>query len=164
MSDKQTDFPWESIPRVRLLGQPVGAGLPMAFGGGVLTYYMILALNPREPLLLQCVTLLLVMGFWTLFVTGLAFLLTPFEKVWVSRQEVQLRLGGLVLRRIPVEQIRSVSASTREIRLRKKDCDLYRMQVNCNGKWPHSRPLWIDWSIAAEETLRRHLVQTNFLL
>jgi len=164
MAGQQIDFSWESVPRVRLLGQPVGAGLPMVFGGGVMTYYMVLALNPREPWLLQLLTLLMIVGFWTLFLMGVAFLLTPFERVWVSRAGLELRLGKLVLRRIPAESIRSVSASTREIRLRKGDCDLYRVLVNCNGRWPHSRTMWIDWTIATEQTLRRHLTRTNFLL
>ncbi len=164
MNETQMDYAWSSRPRVRLYGQPIGLGILLAVPGGYLAWNMALAYNMTEPLWLQLSTIALFLGFGLMFLAGVAQLLTPFEKVWISRQEVQLRLGSIVLRRIPVENIRSLNATTREVIVRNRDCNLYRIKINCEGKWPHNRTLWIDWSTATEEALRKHLTNTMFLL
>ena len=164
MNEKTLDTAWEVCPRVRLLGQPIGLGLPLTLAGGYVGINMILAFTTEEPLWLQLCTIGLIVGFGVMFSIGVGYLLSPLEKVWVSREEIQVRLGPIVLRRIPVETIHSVSAITREILIRNRDCVLYRMKVHCNGKWPRSRTLWLDWTTNSEEVLRRNLPNAIFLM
>ncbi len=164
MKETQTNTAWSACPRVRLYGQPIGLGLLLAIPGGFLTWNMILAYSFKDPWWLQAGTLVLLLGFGAMLLAGMVQLLTPFEKVWVCAKEVQLRLGLLVLRRIPVENIRSVTATTREVTVRNKDCNLYRMIINCNGRWPHNRALWVDWSTDTEEVFKSHLTGAMFLL
>lgn len=159
-----TEQEFKSVSRVRLLGQPIGLGLPLTLMGGALTLNMALALNPEEGWLLTAATVLMFFMFLAMFLIGVSYLLTPFEKVRVSPQEVQLCLGPLVLRRIPAEEIRSVTATTRQIMIRSRDCDLYRMIINFNGPWPKRRRLWLDWSTGSESVLKDRLKNVNFLL
>lgn len=155
---------WKTVRRVRLLGQPIGLGMPLTLMGGALTLNMALALDPAEGWLLTTATVLMFFMFLVMFIIGVSYLLTPFEKVRVSCREVQLCLGSLVLRRIPAEEIRSVTATTRQIMIRSKDCDLYRMIINFNGPWPQRRRLWLDWSTGSESALKDQLKDVNFLL
>ena len=124
---------------------------------------MLLAINFEEHWSMVAITFLLVVGFFVMFLTGIAYLLTPFEKVWLSQEEVQLRLGSLVLRRIPKSCIRSVTPVNREVRIRRRECDLYRLKINCLGSWPASRSLWLDWSLATVDALKETLQDVTFL-
>lgn len=159
MNENQLDYAWTSRPRVKLLGQPVGLGIPLTVAGGYMTWNMILAFSLQEPLWLQLSTIGLIAAFGAMLWWGVCNLLSPFEKVWICRKEVQLRLGSLVLRRIPVENIRSISATTREVIIRNRDVDLYRMKINCNK----GRSMWVDWTVGTEETLKKNLVDVTFL-
>lgn len=150
-------------PRVRLLGQPIGLGLPMTLAGGFLGFNMILALLQERSPILWIITLLMAAGFLFLFLWGVSYLLSPLERLRISPEGVELVLFGLVLRRIPAESIRSVTATTREILIRRKDCDLYRLKLHCTGAWPASRSLWLDWSVATEEALKSRLPDVNYL-
>lgn len=158
------DSQWKTVPRVRLLGQPIGLGLPLTVMGGFFAVNMALALNPEEGWLLTLSTVLLFLVFFAVFFVGVCSLIAPFEKVWISGGEVQLRLGSLVLRRIPAEEIRSVTASTRTVMIRSKDQELYRMYINLNGPWPKGRRLWLDWSTGAEIALKEQLKNVIFLI
>ena len=44
------DHSWRKVSRARLLGQPIGLGIPLAGMGGFLTFNMILATKPSEPM------------------------------------------------------------------------------------------------------------------
>lgn len=160
MNDTQLDYAWAVRPRVKLLGQPVGLGIPLTVAGGYMTWNMILAFSLEEPLWLQISTIGLILAFGAMLAWGVSNLLAPFEKVWICPKEVQLRLGSLVLRRIPAENIRSISATTREIRIRNKDTDLYRVKINCNK----GRTMWVDWMVGTEEALKKNLPGVTFLL
>ena len=105
-------------------------------------------------------TVLMALAFGAVCLIGIAFLLTPFAKVWVSPREVRLCLGKLVLRRIPAENIRSVTGTTREIILRGHDCDLYRLKINLL----EGRSLWLDWSTGTEAVLKEQLKDVLFLI
>ncbi len=158
------DSQWRSIHRVRLLGQPIGLGIPMTIMGGFLAVNMAFALDPEEGWLLTIATILLFLAFFAMFFIGVCSLIAPLEKVWVSCEEVQLRLGSLVLRRIPAEKIRSVTASTRTVMIRSKDRELYRMYLNLNGAWPKGRRLWLDWTTGSESALKEQLKNVIFLI
>ena len=160
MNDTQMDYAWAVRPRVKLLGQPVGLGIPLTVAGGYLTWNMILAFSLEEPLWLQVSTIGLILAFGAMLIWGVSNLLAPFEKVWICPKEVQLRLGNLVLRRIPAENIRSISATTREIIIKNKDTDLYRVKINCNT----GRTMWVDWTVGTEEALKKNLPGVTFLL
>ena len=136
----------------------------LAFPGGIMTYWMILALDPNEHWVLTVCTVLLILAF--LFMTGLGiyFLLTPLETLWVSREELQLRLGSIVLRRIPVKDIRSIVSEVRNVLVKNRDADLYRLKIYPEGKWPKSRVLWLDWSTSSEEILKEVLDEDIILL
>ena len=108
MTRQTTDTKWTVLSRVRLWSQPAGLGALLAIPGGYLCWNMILALDFEEHWALTLCTILLITAFFAAFAQGVYYLLTPFHKVWVSRDEVQLRLGTLILRRIPVREIRSV--------------------------------------------------------
>lgn len=155
---------WKAVPRVRLLGQPIGLGLPMTVMGGFLAVNMALALNPAEGWILTVATVLLFLAFFSMFLIGVSYLVAPLEKVRVSSGEVQLVLGSLVLRRISAEEIRSITASTRTVMIRSKDQELYRMFVNVNGFWPKGRRLWLDWSTGSENALKDRLKNVLFLI
>ena len=150
-------------PRVRLLGQPIGLGLPLTLAGGFLCFNMVVALLAEENAVMWGITLVMAAGFFAMFALGMSFLLSPFEQLRISPEGVELALWGLVLRRIPKEAIRSVTATTREILIRRKDCDLFRLRIHCTGTWPQNRSLWLDWSVATEEALKSCLPNVNFL-
>ena len=157
------DQNWIVRPRVRLLGQPLGMGLTLTAAGGFLSFNMVLAINFGEHWSMVAITILLVLGFFAMFLMGIAYLLAPFEKVWISSEEVQLRLGSLVLRRIPRASIRSITPVNREVRIRRRECDLYRLKINCLGSWPAGRSLWLDWSLATADALKETLQDVTFL-
>ena len=150
-------------PRVRLLGQPLGLGLPLALAGGFLGFNMILALLAEGNAVMWGITLVMAAAFLAVFALGMSYLLSPFERLRISPEGVELTLLGLTLRRIPADTIRSITATTREIIVRRKDCDLYRLKINPKGSWPKSRCLWLDWSVATEQALKENLPGVNFL-
>lgn len=165
MTDRKIETSnWEVLPRIRLYGQPVGLGIPLTFAGGALSLNMLQAFKSEEHWILQLATIAMILGFGAIFLVGLRFLLQPLQKLWVSREEVQLRLGPIVLRRIAAADIRSVGATSREVTVQDRECDLYRVLLYCNGKWPQNRTLWLDWSLETEEVLRRKLPKANFLM
>ena len=160
MNETQLDYAWAVRPRVKLLGQPVGLGIPLTLAGGYMGWNMVLAFTTEEPLWLQLCTIGLILAFGAMLVWGLSNLLAPFEKVWICPKEVQLRLGNVILRRIPVENIRSVSATTREIIIKNRDTNLYRIKVNCNK----GRSMWVDYMVDTEAALKKNLPDVTFLL
>ncbi len=150
-------------PRVRLLGQPIGLGIPLALAGGFLGFNMVVVLFSERNAVMWGITLVMAAAFLAVFALGMSYLLSPFERLRISPEGVELTLFGLTLRRIPADTIRSITATTREIMIRRKDCDLYRLKINLNGSWPKSRCLWLDWSVATEEALKSCLPNVNYL-
>ena len=150
-------------PRVRLLGQPIGLGIPLALAGGFLGFNMVVVLFSERNAVMWGITLVMAAAFLAVFALGMSYLLSPFEHLRISPEGVELTLWGLTLRRIPRDTIRSVTATTRETIVRRRDCDLYRLRINPNGSWPKSRCLWLDWSVATEQALKENLPGVNFL-
>ena len=150
-------------PRVRLLGQPIGLGIPLALAGGFLGFNMVVVLFSERNAVMWGITLVMAAAFLAVFALGMSYLLSPFERLRISPRGVELTLWGLTLRRIPRDTIRSVTATTRETIVRRRDCDLYRLRINPNGSWPKSRCLWLDWSVATEQALKENLPGVNFL-
>ena len=150
-------------PRVRLLGQPIGLGIPLALAGGFLGFNMVVVLFSERNAVMWGITLVMAAAFLAVFALGMSYLLSPFERLRISPEGVELTLWGLTLRRIPTDTIRSVTATTREIIVRRRDCDLYRLKINPNGSWPKSRCLWLDWSVSTEQALKENLPGINFL-
>ena len=89
-----------------------------------------------------------------MFFQGMRHLLMPFEKLWVCPDELQLRLGPVVLRRIEADKVRSIVPEGRTVLVRNKDADLYRLKIYPEGKGREARILWVDWSLKTEEVLR----------
>ncbi len=163
MENLDSSQQWQVIPRVRYYGQPISLGLTLAGMGGVMSYMMLLAFKPEEHWALSLATILMGAGFFAVFIMGAGMLLTPFHKLYISRQEIRLQLGSMILRRIPVENVRSITAKTREVIIRNKDVNLHRMTINCNGTGSNSRGLWVDWNGETEAVLRTTLDTVNFL-
>ena len=161
MTETKEELTWESCRRVRLVGQPLGLGLILAVPGGFLTYHMIKAYSFSEPWWLQLGNVLLIVGFAYMVYMGIYYLSTLFQRVWIRDGEVQLRIGKLVLVRLPEERITSVRSTGQLVTVRNKDIDLYRMEICWNGKL--HRSFWIDWSISNEEMLKAHLKNTLFM-
>ena len=161
MTETKEELTWESCRRVRLVGQPLGLGLILAVPGGFLTYLMIKAYSFSEPWWLQLGNVLLIVGFAYMVYMGIYYLSTLFQRVWIRDGEVQLRIGKLVLFRLPEERITSVRSTGQLVTVRNKDIDLYRMKVCWDGKL--HRSFWIDWSISNEEMLKEHLKNTLFM-
>ena len=161
MTETKEELTWESCRRVRLVGQPLGLGLILAVPGGFLTYHMIKAYSFSEPWWLQLGNVLLIVGFAYMVYMGIYYLSTLFQRVWIRDGEVQLRIGKLVLFRLPEERITSVRSTGQLVTVRNKDIDLYRMKICWDGKL--HRSFWIDWSISNEEMLKAHLKNTLFM-
>ena len=161
MIEPKEELTWESCRRVRLVGQPLGLGMIMTVAGGYLTYHMLNAYTLSEPWCLQLVNVLLNVAFAYMLYMGIYYLLTLFQRVWVTDGEVQLRIGKLVLFRLPEERITAVRGTAQLVTVRNKDIDLYRMKVCWDGKL--HRSFWIDWSISNEEMLKEHLKNTLFM-
>ena len=162
MTETKEEQVWESCRRVRLVGQPLGLGTIMTAAGGYMTWQMIKALTPSEPWWLQIANLLLILAFAFMLYMGIYYLLTLFQTVWVCDGEIQLRIGRLVLFRLPEERITSIRGTDQLVTVRNKEVDLLRMKVCWDGKL--HRSFWIDWSISGEEMLRQHLKNTLFML
>ena len=163
MTKQSADTQWIVLPRVRLWSQPAGLGALLAVPGGYLCWHMIAALDFREHWVLTICTILLILAFFAAFAQGIWYLLTPFHKVWVSREEVQLRLGSLVLRSIPVKEIRSVTSEVRTVLVHNKEQDLYQVKFYRYNAPSYEKPLWLDWSVDIEEQLKEILSETSFL-
>lgn len=161
MIEPKEELTWKSCRRVRLVGQPLGLGMIMTVAGGYLTYHMLNAYTFSEPWWLQLGNLLLIVAFAYMLYMGIYYLLTLFQRVWVTDGEVQLRIGKLVLFRLPEERITAVRGTAQLVTVRNKDIDLYRMKVCWDGKL--HRSFWIDWSISNEEMLKEHLKNTLFM-
>lgn len=162
MTETKEEQVWESCRRVRLVGQPLGLGAIMTAAGGYLTWQMIKAYTITEPWWLQLANILLILAFAFMLYMGIYYLLTLFQRVWVCDGEIQLRIGKLVLFRMPEERITSIRGTDQLVTVRNREVDLLRMKVCWDGKLHKS--FWIDWSISGEEMLRKHLKNTLFML
>ena len=87
----------------------------------------------------------------------------PLHTLLVTREEIQLRLGPLVLRRLPVEQLRSVTSEMRTVLVRNRSREVFRIKFYRRGASYREKPLWMDWSLAAEQRLKAILTETDFL-
>ena len=154
MSDISENKDWVKVPKVRFLGQPLGLGLVLAVPGGVMTVLMVLALSLQDPWYITVGTFFLIAGFFWMFFQGMRHLLMPFEKLWVCDDELQLRLGSIVLRRIEADKVRSIVPESRTVLVKNKDADLYRLKIWPEGKDREAKVLWVDWSLKTEEILR----------
>ena len=133
MTETKEELTWESCRRVRLVGQPLGLGLILAVPGGFLTYHMIKAYSFSEPWWLQLGNILLIVGFAFMVYMGIYYLSTLFQRVWIRDGELQLRIGKLVLFRLPEERITSVRSTGQLVTVRNKDIDLYRIKICRDG-------------------------------
>ena len=154
---------WRKLKRVWILDQPVGLGATLAVPGFFLLRWMILAITPEDHWFITFCTILMALASFYMLALGIYYLSTPFQRVWISPELIQLRLGKLTLRSIPVPQVRTVTSEVRKVLIRNRECDIYRVKFYCNGSWPHNRTLWMDWSVEVEEALKETLTETSFL-
>ena len=153
---------YEQFPRVRLVAQPLSLGLILVAIGGYFGWHMLNAYDFSEPWWLQLSNLALIIAFGALFVWGVSNLLSLFQQVRISKGEVQIRMLGLTLLRLPEQNIQSVRSLARETTIRNKEVQYYRIYFHCVGL--RVKKVWIDWTVAKEETLRENLPNTLFLM
>jgi len=151
------------LRRVRLIGQPLGLGFLLAAPGAYLGWNMLLAVDFSEHWALTASTFLLILAFFAMFAQGVWYLLMPLHTLLVTREEIQLRLGPLVLRRLPVDQIRSVTSEMRTVLVRNRSREVFRIKFYRRGASFREKPLWMDWSLAAEQRLKGTLQDVTFL-
>jgi hypothetical protein len=153
---------WDSFPRVHLVAQPLSLGTILLAIGGYFGYHMIVAYSFSEPWWLQLGNLALIAGFAALFAWGMSNMLSLFQRVHIGDGELKLTMFGKVLLQLKESDIRSIRSLCRETTLRNKEVQYYRMYITYRGK--KERKLWVDWTIAKEESLREHLPNTLFLM
>ena len=85
---------WQSFPRVRLVAQPLSLGIILLAIGGWFGWHMLAAYDFSEPWWLQAGNLFLILGFGSLFLWGITNMLSLFQRVWIRKGEVQLRMFG----------------------------------------------------------------------
>ena len=153
---------WQSFPRVRLVAQPLSLGIILLAIGGWFGWHMLAAYDFSEPWWLQAGNLLLILGFGSLFLWGITNMLSLFQRVWIRKGEVQLRMFGKTLLALSENQIQSIRSLAKETTIRNKEVQYYRIYLHCNR--PRARKVWIDWTVAKEEALRENLTDTLFLM
>ena len=153
---------WQSFPRVRLVAQPLSLGIILLAIGGWFGWHMLAAYDFSEPWWLQAGNLFLILGFGSLFLWGITNMLSLFQRVWIRKGEVQLRMFGKTLLTLSENQIQSIRSLAKETTIRNKEVQYYRIYLHCNR--PRARKVWIDWTIAKEEALRESLTDTLFLM
>lgn len=153
---------WQSFPRVRLVAQPLSLGIILLAIGGWFGWHMLAAYDFSEPWWLQAGNLFLILGFGSLFLWGITNMLSLFQRVWIRKGEVQLRMFGKTLLTLSENQIQSIRSLAKETTIRNKEVQYYRIYLHCNR--PRARKVWIDWTVAKEETLRENLTDTLFLM
>ena len=153
---------WQSFPRVRLVAQPLSLGIILLAIGGWFGWHMLAAYDFSEPWWLQAGNLFLILGFGSLFLWGITNMLSLFQRVWIRKGEVQLRMFGKTLLTLSENQIQSIRSLAKETTIRNKEVQYYRIYLHCNR--PRARKVWIDWTIAKEEALRENLTDTLFLM
>ena len=62
MRETSENTQWKKIPKILFRSWPLGLGAVLAFPGGIMTYWMILALDPNEHWALTLCTVLLILG------------------------------------------------------------------------------------------------------
>ena len=162
MSEHIEPRQWKSFPRVRLVAQPLSLGIILLAIGGYFGWHMILAYSFSEPWWLQLSNLALIAGFAALFLWGVTNMLSLFQRVWIRRGEVQIRMFGLTLLTLSEARIRSVRSLAKETTIRNKEVQYYRIYLYCDR--PRAKKVWIDWTVAKEEALRENLPNTLFLM
>ena len=153
---------WQSFPRVRLVAQPLSLGIILLAIGGWFGWLMLAAYDFSEPWWLQAGNLFLILGFGSLFLWGITNMLSLFQRVWIRKGEVQLRMFGKTLLTLSENQIQSIRRLAKETTIRNKEVQYYRIYLHCNR--PRARKVWIDWTVAKEEALRENLTDTLFLM
>ena len=153
---------WQSFPRVRLVAQPLSLGIILLAIGGWFGWHMLAAYDFSEPWWLQAGNLFLILGFGSLFLWGITNMLSLFQRVWIRKGEVQLRMFGKTLLTLSENQIQSIRSLAKETTIRNKEVQYYRIYLHCNR--PRARKVWIDWTVAKEEALRENLTDTLFLM
>ena len=162
MSKQLEPQTWKAYPRVRLVAQPLSLGIILLAIGGWFGWHMLVAYDFSEPWWLQLANLALIVGFASLFLWGVTNMLSLFQRVWIRKGEVQLRMFGLTLLTIPEEKIQSIRSLAKETTIRNKEVQYYRIYLYCDR--PRARKVWIDWTVAKEEALRENLPNTLFLM
>ena len=162
MSETFDSREWDSVPRVRLVAQPLSLGSILLAIGGYFGWHMIAAYSFSEPWWLQLGNLLLILGFAALFAWGMSNMLSLFQRVHIRDGKVALTMFGKVLLQIEEKDIQSIRSLCRETTLRNKEVQYYRIYITCRDK--KERKLWVDWTVAKEESLRKHLKNTLFLM
>ena len=153
---------WQSFPRVRLVAQPLSLGIILLAIGGWFGWHMLAAYDFSEPWWLQAGNLFLILSFGSLFLWGITNMLSLFQRVWIRKGEVQLRMFGKTLLTLSENQIQSIRSLAKETTIRNKEVQYYRIYLHCNR--PRARKVWIDWTVAKEEALRENLTDTLFLM
>jgi hypothetical protein len=162
MSNTFDSREYDTFARVHLVAQPLSLGTILLAIGGYFGYHMIAAYSFSEPWWLQLGNLLLIAGFAALFAWGMSNMLSLFQRVHICDGELKLTMFGKVLLQLKESDIRSIRSLCRETTLRNKEVQYYRMYITYRGK--KERKLWVDWTIAKEESLREHLPNTLFLM
>ena len=162
MSNTFDSREYDTFARVHLVAQPLSLGTILLAIGGYFGYHMIAAYSFSEPWWLQLGNLLLIVGFAALFAWGMSNMLSLFQRVHIRDGELKLTMFGKVLLQLKESDIRSIRSLCRETTLRNKEVQYYRMYITYRGK--KERKLWVDWTIAKEESLREHLPNTLFLM
>ena len=162
MSNKSASRDWDTFPRVRLVAQPLSLGLILLSISCYFGWHMVAAYSFAEPWWLQLANLLLIAGFAVLFVWGMRNMLSLLQQVRIRNGEVELVMLGKVITRIPESAISSIRSLCRETTLRNREVEYYRIYIHYTDK--RSRKLWLDWTVAKEESLREHLGNTLFLM
>ena len=162
MSNSTDSRKWDSFPRVRLVAQPLSLGTILLFIGGYFGFHMIAAYSFSEPWWLQLANIALIAAFAALFAWGMSNILSLFQRLHITDGELKLTMFGKVLLTIREAEIQSIRSLCRETTLRNKEVQYYRMYIAYRGK--KERKLWVDWTVAKEESLRKHLPNTLFLM
>ena len=152
----------QTYPRVRLVAQPLSLGIILLAVGGWFGYHMLAAYTLSDPVWMQLANLALIGAFAALFLWGVRNLLSLFQQVRIWPGHVQLQMLGLTLLTIPEENIQSIRSLSRETTIRNKEVEYYRIYLHTRGM--KCKKVWIDWSVAKEETLRENLPNTLFLM
>jgi len=150
------------FPRVRLVAQPLSLGVILVAIGGYFGWHMLNAYDFSEPLWLQLSNLVLILAFGALFVWGISNLLSLLQQVRIEKGEVQIRMFGLTLLRLPEQNIQSVRSLAKETTIRNKEVQYYRIYFYCTGL--RVKKVWVDWTVGKDEALRENLPNTLFLM
>lgn len=143
---------------------PRGLGVMLAGFCGFFLVMTILAMLEDTSIFLILVSILMSLALLAGLIVGILAILASFESICLRRDGVQVRLGKLVLFRIPAKQIRSMIATTKEYRERMTDKQVYMVRLYWDGRHPKNLALWFQWAGKEMEDFQRVLPDVDYLL